>query len=473
MIELPTAGQFYDLVKLITTELDEPFEGSQKSFAKKIDLESELTISEIQNVLFESKKLSVADAEKTNSSEDEVSDHFKSSEKNIELSKTLHPSLEKTKYVQAQHIYQEIFQKFENSLNKVLENKEIEDKERCEKYINRFFNYVHPFIESFSSTSYTLLLLALLSYIENSKTSSVVDTLDAPQNTQEYRNSFDVLKKIPLVEHILDVLEMVVKKISEIPGVASYYEGMFVVGMYHDIGKIDKYIQDFVGKSNYAMIDHALISAEILRRRYSLLNVEENQEYIEAIQYHHKPVKDFPKANKFFEYLKEADHKAREQEISASIDKIPSLTTLLDQEKLKDIVLTMFNIDVDDKLGIPDIFQLKGYLFIKEGKLKDHIKKYLSANKLLCREQYRPEEVYMDVVKSMLVAYSFITEERKKEFPVLVMKSTSARVRNDRKLMNYIALSLELFNMPASAYPKTPQSLLNVETVEFKKYWER
>jgi len=116
------------------------------------------------------------------------------------------------------------------------------------------------------------------------------------------KNEYDMLAQVTLLDHSIDTAEEMLKlynnSISMMPKV-------FISALGHDLGKIPSYHQQF-----YAMGDHPALSARVLLDIEGYNELPYKDDINKAILMHHKSPNEY-----FAQKLKEADGKARQEEI--------------------------------------------------------------------------------------------------------------------------------------------------------------
>ncbi len=152
------------------------------------------------------------------------------------------------------------------------------------------------------------------------------DGKKSPEFEIPFKNSYEILKNVNLLDHSVNVAENIIKLICEDEDDEIYKNTMLpvavIVALAHDIGKIPEYYTGVYNK-----LTHPLISATILHEFIEgsdqpikkTLDKQIIEIMVEAVKNHHTTVS--PQAatesrfKKIIEYLKKADTKARTQEV--------------------------------------------------------------------------------------------------------------------------------------------------------------
>ena len=167
---------------------------------------------------------------------------------------------------------------------------------------------VLPFRRILESQSALFPILRILTLLDRYGSCPSIVSAHEDQEAKDLKNHWEILAKVTLVEHTLRVTYHMIQIYK------SHYKDQILRGAYilsglsHDIGKIPGLRE----KKVYALGDHPIISAEIL------IEVARGVPYLEsivhAVKSHH-----FPKVqDELAEHLKQADKKAREEELILS-----------------------------------------------------------------------------------------------------------------------------------------------------------
>ncbi len=136
--------------------------------------------------------------------------------------------------------------------------------------------------------------------------SSIVGGQNEPEGSQFQANVFDTLSKVTLLDHTVNVAEIVCAKMSSGPSATKALIAAFA----HDIGKLPIYRDD---EGLYKMGDHPLISNTIIERIPAFHEIPYAADLKNAIRMHHRNPRE---TDRFAWILKEADGAARVKELS-------------------------------------------------------------------------------------------------------------------------------------------------------------
>jgi hypothetical protein len=164
---------------------------------------------------------------------------------------------------------------------------------------------VLPFRRILESQSAFFPILKILTLLDKYGSCPSIVSAHEDQEAKDLKNHWEILAKVTLVEHTLRVTYHMIQIYK------SHYKDQILRGAYilsglsHDLGKIPGLRE----KKVYALGDHPIISAEVL------IEVARGVPYLEsivhAVKSHH-----FPKVqDELAEHLKQADKRAREEEL--------------------------------------------------------------------------------------------------------------------------------------------------------------
>lgn len=186
---------------------------------------------------------------------------------------------------------------------------------------------------TYSASSSGDLIREILTLLdEEGDCPSVVNTKGEPEGLIA-KNSYDVLSKVPLYKHSINVTEQMIKAFRNS---ASMLPKVLITSLGHDLGKLPS-----ARKNLYSMGDHPLISITILERYSSYKELPFRDEISKAILEHHRVPKGI-----LAEKLKEADHAARRMEMAEMSEGVVSETPVqpkeakIDMEEQATIVYT-------------------------------------------------------------------------------------------------------------------------------------
>ena len=124
---------------------------------------------------------------------------------------------------------------------------------------------------------------------------------------QQIRNSYDLLAKITLLDHSLNVAEQMVQAVlqARAKDPELLIGRILVAALGHDVGKIP----DLIETRKYSKGDHPYLSYLILKMTIFTDNFPQQQNILQAVREHHYPIKEG-----FAFDLRMADQAAREME---------------------------------------------------------------------------------------------------------------------------------------------------------------
>lgn len=190
--------------------------------------------------------------------------------------------------------------------------------------------------------------------------SQIVRWMDGMKSIPSVVKGKNPLKNISLLDHSIRTAENVKVLIDKTgkPEGKKEQEQLFLAGLVHDFGKA------IAGKENYKMEDHI----DELRDLLEVLGVPE--EILQIAQEHHNPNGDF-----LVSMLRQADHKAREEETEIVSEQISqAIDESLDKRKLFEMLRNMANADEHYR-----VWTLKGKLYVKVDFLNNWIGKEIGV----------------------------------------------------------------------------------------------
>jgi len=152
------------------------------------------------------------------------------------------------------------------------------------------------------------------------------------QTIQNSRNIYDLLSKISLLDHSLNVAEQMIANLTK--GKAKDPEMLtgkiLVTALGHDIGKIPQ----LIAAQKYSKGDHPYISYLVLKKAIFTDSSPQQEDILKAVRGHHYPV------GKGFTYdLRKADQAAREMEseqLSMQGEATSELVRTIQEQKISD-----------------------------------------------------------------------------------------------------------------------------------------
>lgn len=190
---------------------------------------------------------------------------------------------------------------------------------RDEGYSRFYSDYIKPLTENLTEGQEKLLsvLIRVMKILdEKGDCPSVVSDIEGEKFKEKKirgnaTTSYDILRQVNLRDHTLDVAVQMyeyLEKEKRIPPSYVYFPYL-IAAFAHDLGKIPEYQPE-----DYSKASHPYASAAVLREIYREEGVEGEifEKIVYAVMKHHEAVQE----SGMLEFLKEADRRAREQEIA-------------------------------------------------------------------------------------------------------------------------------------------------------------
>ncbi|RKY68862.1 MAG: hypothetical protein DRQ02_03000 [Candidatus Latescibacterota bacterium] len=198
------------------------------------------------------------------------------------------------------------------------------------KRIASFYaQYVTPYKKVLERGGYLHSIETLFELLDRYGDCPSVVKLDADREYQQIRNVYDLLAKVTLLEHSLNVAEQMVKNLGTNTKDPDMLMGkILVTSLGHDIGKIPELIET----QKYAKGDHPYISYLVTKKVILKGESPQHEEILTAIREHHYPVREG-----FTYELRKADQQAREletEQLALKGEATTELVHLIQEQKL-------------------------------------------------------------------------------------------------------------------------------------------
>jgi len=172
--------------------------------------------------------------------------------------------------------------------------------------VDQFYRrYIAPHTEILTRAGYLQAIEALLTLLDRYGDCPSVVRFGDDREYEEFKDVYDLLAKVTLLQHSLNVAEQMVAAIQGRKDPELLLGKILTAALGHDIGKIRELIEGH----NYSKGDHAYLSYLILKRAILTAQLPQQKEILQAVREHHYPVKEG-----FTYQLRQADHHAREYE---------------------------------------------------------------------------------------------------------------------------------------------------------------
>jgi len=313
-----------------------------------------------------------------------------------------------------------------------------------EEHGSKILDLLEIYEDNIEDPEMTMILEALAEYAESDAPSIVQSAQDSEVN--EYRNSYEILREVSLFDHIYHVVEEITKQFKNFPGLYhKYVSDYFVMAVYHDIGKLPKF-RDGI-HSKYRMLDHPLVSADILESRTSDISAE----VLDAIRLHHKPIDVIN--TKYHKALKTADMDARQREIQQSANKVPELASRLTKADVSALIVSKYTSYLKTAVysNRPLVTVIKGYLLMDKETYFSEIEKHLQRTSGMCREQLASDEQFKSAAISFLVNSKLTTELL--QSTVVHLSYRKAGKTRSYTMREYVIFAIESLNLRESELP--------------------
>lgn len=202
--------------------------------------------------------------------------------------------------------------------------------------VERFYAaYISPHANVLNRSGYLRSIDSLLELLDRYGDCPSVVKHDADREYQQVKNVYDLLSRITLLEHSLNVAcEMVRNFRANTRDLEMILGKILVTSLGHDIGKI----RELIDSEKYAKGDHPYISYLVMKRVILGEDSPQKEEILTAIREHHFPVREG-----FTYELRKADQQAREMEtekLALRGEATSELICLVQEQKLSDISST-------------------------------------------------------------------------------------------------------------------------------------
>jgi HD domain len=199
--------------------------------------------------------------------------------------------------------------------------------------MNTFYSlYVAPHRKVLDHAGYLRSINALLDLLDEHGGCPSVVRLNMDREYQETRNVYDLLAKISLLDHSLNVAEQMIANVTK--GKAKDPEMLMgkilVTALGHDTGKIPQLIET----QEYSKGDHPYISYLVLKRAIFTDSSPQQEEILKAVREHHYQVREG-----FTCDLRKADQAAREMEtemLSLQGEATSELIHMIQEQKISE-----------------------------------------------------------------------------------------------------------------------------------------
>jgi len=201
---------------------------------------------------------------------------------------------------------------------------------RHEKIESFYRKYITPHKKVLQHAGYLKSIHTLLELLDQYGDCPSVVRLNNDREYQETRNVYDLLAKISLLDHSLNVAERMIHNLKK----AKTKDPDMLMGkilaaaLGHDIGKIPELIET----QKYSKGDHPYVSYLVMKRVILTGDSPQQEEILNAIREHHYPVREG-----FTYELRKADQGAREMEtekLSLNGEETSKLVRLIQEKKV-------------------------------------------------------------------------------------------------------------------------------------------
>lgn len=228
------------------------------------------------------------------------------------------------------------------------------------KRIASFYaEYVTPNKKVLERGGYLQSVEFLLQLLDQYGDCPSVVKLDADREYQQVRNVYDLLSKVTLLDHSLNVAEQMVKNLSTNTKDPDMLMGkILVTSLGHDIGKIPELIEG----QKYAKGDHPYISYLVVKKVIHQGSSPQHDEILAAIREHHYPIREG-----FTYELRKADQQAREletEQLALNGEQTTELVHLIQEQKFSETTPVQSG-STTPKSNIPEVLDLS-WLDLKE-----------------------------------------------------------------------------------------------------------
>lgn len=202
---------------------------------------------------------------------------------------------------------------------------------RHHESINGFHRrHVVPHRELLKNTGYLTIINALLDLLDEHGDCPSVVKLNTDREYREIRNSYDLLARISLLDHSLNVAEQMIRNVGKAGArdPEMLMGKILVTALAHDIGKIPRFME---GKG-YSKGDHPYLSSLVLKRIVFTADAPQQEHILKAIREHHYPVREGLTYD-----LRKADQKAREieaEKLSLQGEATTDLVNMIQERKV-------------------------------------------------------------------------------------------------------------------------------------------
>jgi hypothetical protein len=178
---------------------------------------------------------------------------------------------------------------------------------RHERVHTFYQKHIAPYQKILEATGYLKPATALLTLLDQHGDCPSVVKITQDHEYQSLQNVYDLLSKITLLDHCLNVAEQMIVEVAKAKtkDPEMIMGKIMVTALGHDIGKIP----DLIDTDSYRKGDHPYISYLVLKKAIFTENSPQHEDILNAVKSHHYPIREG-----FTHDLRKADQAAREME---------------------------------------------------------------------------------------------------------------------------------------------------------------
>ena len=318
--------------------------------------------------------------------------------------------------------------------------------------------------ESLEAPELYVLISGVFDYVCCADESSIAERSNTTdEEVNEYRNQFDILRNISILEHVKNVVEEITKEMRSMPGFEdSIAADYLLMAVYHDIGKLSLHRKIDGKYESYRMLNHPVLSTTILQDRLP----DVNDLVIAAIQQHHKP-QVFSDAEAYHRALRAADQRARQRETQSQVGAVPALRDRVTKENLIAIAIEILQAEIGKSGGaIPNATIVKGYLLIKKDLYLDLLTKKLEQVYGLCREQLEGGAIVFNSAALSVLSEKRLVPEAILDKKINLVINQFGKQRS-QTLDRHLAIPVESLGVKESELPHDNYDK-NISRLEFR-----
>jgi len=221
--------------------------------------------------------------------------------------------------------------------------------------IDAFYQkHVAPFEKILGSSGYLKAVSTLLAILDAHGDCPSVVRIQQDHEYQALQNVFDLLSRISLLDHSLNVAEQMISDVARLKtrDPEMIMGKILVAALGHDIGKIP----DLMDGENYRKGDHPYISYLVLKNAIFTETTPQHEDILSAVKSHHFQIRDG-----FTHDLRKADQAAREREaeqLSLRGDSAAPLIQALQEQAVLEAKPQEINHTLKDKGTAPETIDL-------------------------------------------------------------------------------------------------------------------